>query len=189
MVFTWFGIFWLFDHFRISDKSLLQHPTDFFAGCARRMCPQGVHAFVWLLVFLLFTQWRLLPNTFAAVLLSHFEWRGRHGYGTSLRYHQWLRRLVKNYLKKKFKCQWDLASWLLFRWRLFYKTGASFLNINLRVAPFTTTVLASENLGRLGAFADFDLWALANPPFTSWNWLASARKLFKKLAAGQLCLW
>ena len=33
-----------------------------------------------------------------------------------------------------------------------------------------------------GAFADFDLWALANPPFTSQFQLASAPKSFRKLA-------
>ncbi len=35
-----------------------------------------------------------------------------------------------------------------------------------------------------GAFADFDLWVLANPPFVSQFQLASARKSFKKLAPG-----
>ncbi len=63
-----------------------------------------------------------------------------------------------------------------------YRPGTSFLNIDLQVVPFTTTALASENLQRLGPFADFDLWALANLPFTSQFQLASARKSFKKLA-------
>ncbi len=47
------------------------------------------------------------------------------------------------------------------------------------MVPFATIVLASKNLQ--GSFADFDLWALTNPPFASQFQLAGAGKSFKKL--------